>query len=416
MRLLIVTAGSRGDVGPYTGVGARLRAAGHDVTLAADPEFEPMVTGAGLRFRPVPGDLRALQATSAGLRLHRAGGTPHGLTHFVRLGHRMIDGLGDHIAAAAESDTEALLLATSTAPLGYSVAEHHGIPSMGLFLQPVHPTAAFPSVLAPWPLGRVGNRLVGRLARVVARAVYAGASRRLRARLRLPPIPLGALERRAEAARYPILHGFSPAVLPRPPDWRPGLEVAGYWWPAPVPGWRPPAALVDFLADGPPPVFVGFGSMAGDGERLSELVVPALRRAGVRGVVQSGWAGLSAGRAGPDIITIGDVPHDWLFPRVTAVVHHAGSGTSAAGLRAGVPAVPVPMLADQPFWAGRLVALGVAPRAIPARRLTVESLAAAIRAAVTQPVFARRARALADRLATEDGAGAVVRAVERLAG
>ena len=206
-------------------------------------------------------------------------------------------------------------------------------------------------------------------------------------------------------------------MVPRPADWRPGLEVVGYWWPAVSPGWRPPPELVDFLAAGPPPVYVGFGSMVNGNDRLSALIEPALRRAGVRGVIQ-----VDDREAAPvrtvtsDVITIGEAPHDWLFPRMAAVVHHAGSGTTAAGLRAGVPAVPIPMLADQPFWAARLAVLGVSPDTIPAGRLDEVRLAAAIRSAVTDPAFTDRARAVATRLAAEDGAGAVVRAVERLAG
>ncbi|MEV1287554.1 glycosyltransferase [Micromonospora sp. NPDC049679] len=416
MRLLIVTAGSRGDVAPYTGLGVRLRAAGHDVTLAAHESFAKMITGVGLGFRPMPGDLRALQHTASGQRLHRAGPTARGLIEFVRLGHRLIDELGDGIAAAAEPGADALLLSATTAPLGYSVAERHRIPTLGVFLQPIHPTGAFPPVMIARSLGGWGNRTAGRLQLGVARTIYAAPSRRLRARLGLPPTSLAALERRSEAAHHPILHGFSPTVVPRPTDWHPGLDVVGYWWPATLSGWAPPPRLVDFIAAGPPPVLVGFGSMASERDGLSELIVRALHRAGVRGLIQSGWAGISGASAGSDtIMTIGDVPHEWLLPQLAAVVHHAGGGTTAAGLRAGLPAVPVPMLADQPFWAARLAALGVAADTIPAKQLSVDRLAAAIRAAVSQPAYAERARALAATLAAEDGAGAVVRAVERVA-
>ncbi len=169
--------------------------------------------------------------------------------------------------------------------------------------------------------------------------------------------------------------------MPRPSDWRPGLDVAGNWWPRHDPADRLPAALEDFLAAGPRPVLVGFGSMAsGHGERLSELAVRALRGAGLRGILQAGSAGLAAG--GDDVLTVGDVPHTLLFPRLAAVVHHGGAGTSAAALRAGVPAVTVPVAADQPFWAGRLAALGAATDPIPFRSPTAERLAARLHQAV----------------------------------
>ncbi|MFJ7243192.1 glycosyltransferase [Kitasatospora sp. NPDC098652] len=204
-------------------------------------------------------------------------------------------------------------------------------------------------------------------------------------------------------------------MLPRPADWPSWARVAGYWWPARPDGWQPPADLVDFLRAGPPPVFIGFGSMAvGEGERLSGLVASAVERAGVRAVVQAGWAELDA-RSG-DVLTIGDVPHDWLFPRTAAVVHHAGAGTTAAGLRAGVPAVAVPVMADQPFWAARLHDLGVAPRPVPFQSLTAEALGDAITACLTDPTHHHRATALARGLATEDGTAPLLAHLDSLLG
>jgi sterol 3beta-glucosyltransferase len=206
-------------------------------------------------------------------------------------------------------------------------------------------------------------------------------------------------------------------VVPRPADWRAGLEVVGYWWPARPPGWRPPADLENFLNAGPPPVFVSFGSMTpADAHRLSDLAATAARQAGVRMVIQAGRAGLGLAD-GPrgDAILIGEVPHDWLFPKMAAVIHHAGAGTAAAGLRAGVPAVSVPVIGDQPFWAARLTALGTGPRPIPFKRLSSGALGAAIREAVTRSSYRANAQALAGQLAREDGTVPVVTALTRLA-
>ncbi|MEV7026860.1 nucleotide disphospho-sugar-binding domain-containing protein, partial [Kitasatospora sp. NPDC093558] len=230
------------------------------------------------------------------------------------------------------------------------------------------------------------------------------------------PLGQGALRRARERENWPVLHGFSRALVPRPADWRSGLQVVGNWWPHPAPDHRLPDEVEDFLRAGPPPVFVGFGSMAaGDGERLSGLVVDALRRAGVRGVLQSGWAGLVAETAnGSDVLTVGELPHALLFPRTAAVVHHAGAGTSAAALRAGVPSVPVPVMADQPFWAARLAAAGAAPRPVPYADLTVERLAAAVRLAVDDRMHRARAEAAARRMVCEHGAARVAEAVAAL--
>jgi sterol 3beta-glucosyltransferase len=149
-------------------------------------------------------------------------------------------------------------------------------------------------------------------------------------------------------------------------------------------------------------------------ERLHDLVAAAVRGAGVRAVVQSGWAGL--GPAGDDLLVVGDVPHDWLFPRTAAVVHHAGAGTTGAGLRAGVPAIAVPLLVDQPFWADRLYRLGVAPHPLPLDALTADDLTAALRSCVQRSAYRDRATELARLVRADDGAAAVLSLITGLGG
>jgi sterol 3beta-glucosyltransferase len=408
VRVLIVTSGSMGDVAPYTGLGARLGDAGHQVTVATHAGFADTVTAAGLGFRPLPGDLRAILPRARGQDGTSSGTGPRALIRLLRIARPLVAELGDGIAAAvAGTRAEVVLLSTVVAPLGYQVAEAAGVPWAGAFLQPVLPTREFgPALTGGRSIGPYGNRLLGRLAEAAAHPLYRGPIRDLRARLGLPTVDLRRLES-TQRHRYPTFHGFSAAVVPRPADWPPSHEVVGYWWPRWPPGWTPPADLTGFLAAGPPPVFVGFGSMApGHGRRLAGPVLAAVRAAGVRAVVQAGWAGLAV-QSAADVLSIGPVPHDWLFPRMAAVVHHAGAGTSAAGLRAGVPAVAVPVLADQPFWGRRLHALGVAPRPVPLSSLTAGRLAAAVRAATTDPHLAARAKAVSARIAAEDGAARV---------
>ncbi|MGD3111894.1 glycosyltransferase [Streptomyces sp. YGL11-2] len=418
MQILITAAGSHGDIAPYTGVGARLRAAGHHVTLATHDTFAPLVRAAGLDFRSLPADPRAPRPT-AGQTPDPAPTTQRAL---MRRAAAFIRQLGAGMAEAAAPGTDLLLLSTTTAPLGWHLAEALDVPSLGLALQPTAPTGDFaPVVNGSRSLGRWGNRTAGRLTLRVIDRLHADAARDLRTRLGLPPATPRTVRRRVEAANWPVLHGFSELLVPRPRDWRPGLDVVGTWWPHLPPGRELPSPLEDFLAAGPPPVYVGFGSMAaGEGERLGALAVRALRRAKVRGILQAGWAGLTAPDAtAPDILTIGEVPHALLFPRVAAAVHHCGAGTTAAALRAGIPTVPVPVTADQPFWAARLHALGAATPPIPftalARTLSADDavtrLAAALTQATTTPALRTRAQHAAHRLATEDGAAAVLQAV-----
>jgi UDP:flavonoid glycosyltransferase YjiC (YdhE family) len=211
----------------------------------------------------------------------------------------------------------------------------------------------------------------------------------------------------------PVLYAYSPTLLPPPADWPSRFHVTGAWFLDPPPGWQPPADLVSFLEGGPPPVYVGFGSMtSADPDATLALVLDALSRAAQRGVLLHGWAGLGAGRELPDtVIALDDVPHSWLFPRMAALVHHGGAGTTAAGLRAGIPSVVTPLTADQPSW-GRIVhRLGAGPRPIPFRHLTATRLSRAIESAVSEPAIHERAAELGERIRAEDGVGQAVELV-----
>lgn len=409
MRIDIITAGTTGSVAPYTGLGHRLAAEGHDVEIVTHAKFADTVTCCGLRTRPLEADPFE-ELISAHNRFRNAGRSPRALHEIARATERAAVRLVDGLLTAVDPKADLVLLSTIVAPLGRVIARYHRVRSMGVFLQPDAPTSAFPPCVLPWQPPGYGNRLRARTVNALTDALYSAANRRLHARLGIRHRGVHLLRREREKSRWPIWHGYSRTVVPRPPDWRPGLRVAGYWWPHECPSWQPPSLVSDFLAAGPPPVFVGFGSMMPeDPDRLGDLTARALRRAGLRGVVQAGWAGLSV--TGDDVITVGALPHGWLLPRTAAVVHHAGAGTTAAGLRAGVPAVPVPLLTDQPWWAARLVRLGVSPGVLPHASLTAERLAAALLRATGERRFAERAAEVAGRLAREDGAGAVARAV-----
>ncbi|MFI7498305.1 glycosyltransferase [Streptomyces sp. NPDC049687] len=401
-----MTAGSRGDVAPFTGLGHALVRAGHEVTLVTHERFAPLVAGSGVGFHPLPVDPRAELESARGRGLHRSATGVGKLARVVRMARALVGRMTDDVVAAART-SEVLLLSASMAPLGHTVAEGLGLPALDLPLQPIAPTREFaPPMLGGGSFGALGNRLAGHGVQWAVERVFAPALPELRARLGLPPA------RGTRRPPGPILHGFSPLLVPRPRDWRAGLDVTGYWWPYDRED-RLPAELRDFLGAGPPPVYVGLGSATvPDPRRLSAEVVRALRMAGLRGVMQRGWAGLAAD--GDDMLTLDEVPHSLLFPHMAAVVHHCGAGTTAAGVRAGVPAVPVPIQFDEGFWAARLVAAEVAPRALPLRGLTAERLAEALVQATRGPEFGERARELGARVRDEDGVGRVVEAVERL--
>jgi sterol 3beta-glucosyltransferase len=209
------------------------------------------------------------------------------------------------------------------------------------------------------------------------------------------------------------LYAYSPVVLPTPADWDRSSVAAGYWFLDRPRSWEPSASLRAFLIAGPPPVYVGFGSMPSqDAARTTRIVLAALERTGQRGVLATGWGGLAAADLPPSVYLLAEAPHDWLFPQMAAVVHHGGAGTTAAALRAGVPTVICPFFGDQPFWGRRVATLGAGPPPIPQRRLTVDALSAAVRTAVSDPAIRERAAAVGAAIRAEDGVYNAIAAIE----
>jgi len=210
-----------------------------------------------------------------------------------------------------------------------------------------------------------------------------------------------------------VLYAFSRHVVQRPADYPDSAHITGYWWRPPLREWTPPAELAAFLAQRGPVVYIGFGSMgfARDAERRGEIILEAVRRAGIRAVVSKGWGAVRM-PADDDVHVVEEVPHDWLFPRVAAVVHHGGAGTTAAGLRAGRPTLICPVLGDQPFWGDRVRDLGAGPEPLRLRRLSADELAAALGDLATNEDYRESAARIADALSNEDGTGEAVRVLE----
>jgi sterol 3beta-glucosyltransferase len=232
-----------------------------------------------------------------------------------------------------------------------------------------------------------------------------------REQLGLPPASVNYPQQRRRQ-KAPMLFGFSPHVVPKPADWGDHIHVTGYWFLDQSADWQPPADLLDFLAAGPPPVFVGFGSMpSGNAEEMTDLVLQALARTKQRGLISTGGGDLSLADLPDHVFKVGIIPYEWLFPQMAAVVHHGGSGTTAISLQAGIPSIILPFFMDQPFWGQRVADLGVGPQPIPRKYLSIERLAAAITVATTDPEMQCRAIMLGEHIRAEDG---VARAVEVL--
>jgi sterol 3beta-glucosyltransferase len=423
MHATIVTIGSRGDVQPYIALGAGLQAAGYSVRLATHTDFEPMIRSRGLDFSSIGSNIREMMSSETAHSVLDTGNNPLLYLHrLIRAAQAMAPQAFTECLNACQ-DADALLLSMPGFYIGYHIAEKLGRPFYLAYLQPITPTGAFAHRLFPalpgwFPLRGFYNQLSYIVSEQaiwqLARPLCNKARRDI---LNLPPMSMRKPFQRLRERRIPILYGYSSAILPRPPDWGDHVCVTGNWFLDSPPDWQPPPDLVDFLESGSPPIYVGFGSMSNRRPaELTKLIIRALALSGQRGILLTGWGGLSKADLPNDtIFQVDAIPHDWLFRRMAALVHHGGAGTTAAGLRAGKPSIIVPFgPPDQTFWGRRVLELGVGPAPIPRKQLTVERLAEAINLAASDAAMGSRAEALGKHLQSEDGVANAVEAFQMM--
>jgi sterol 3beta-glucosyltransferase len=235
--------------------------------------------------------------------------------------------------------------------------------------------------------------------------------------LRLPPASFWGPFSSLRQQKQPVPYGYSSHVLPRPSDWDTPQHVTGYWFLEPQEGWEPPTDLLHFLQSGSPPVYIGFGSMTSSKpEETADMVLQALVLTGQRGVLYAGWGGLKKEQLPENVYMTGSLPHTWLFPRMGAVVHHGGVGTTAAGLAAGGPSIILPFFGDQPFWGRRVYESGVGLKPVSRRKLTVDNLTEVIGRAVSDETMRKRAASLGERIRAENGVAQAVTIIEQSRG
>lgn len=413
MKVLIFSFGTRGDIEPYAAFAARLATEGHDVVLAVPATYRSMVHGTGVEFISMGSQMDEVMREG----MSDMAGPVEALRMVPRMTDAMMAALGEQWEIA-ERVAPTVVVAHPKALGGLHVAERLGIPFVASLPLPfLTPTAAFPIPFLASPLPAPVNRLTYQFNRFTAIA-YGGMINTFRTH------HLG-LKRTSRISDYlhtadghpvPVLYPFSRHVVPVPPDYPPSAHVTGYWFQtAEHDPWTPPPELEPFLEGSRPVIYAGFGSMGFGRHAMArgQTLLEALRISGVRAVVARGWGGISL-QSSDEVLALKEVPHSWLFPRVTAVVHHGGSGTTAAGLRAGRPTLICPVLGDQPFWGNRVTTLGAGPAPLALRHATPEKLAQRITALVTNETFATKAALIGERIRAEDGTGKAVCALQKI--
>ena len=336
-----------------------------------------------------------------------------------RASKTMMGRLLDDMWTVAQSVRPELIVYHIKATPACDIAEALGCVALPSFQIPAFvATGAFPSPLLPFGnLGRVGNRLshqalLGLMTLVTGRPLRRWRRDRLGLSARTRHDPFAGYHPRGEA--LPRLHGYSRHLVPETESWPARERVTGGWFLEPAADWRPPEALESFLEAGPPPVYVGFGSMPSDDSgQLTASVRAALALTGQRGVLASGWGGLADAADDARVHHLEAAPHDWLFARCAAVVHHGGAGTTHQALLSGRPQVVCPLFADQPFWGARIAALGAGPAPLPLGKLTAEALARALEAAQA-PAVADRVSRIGAAMALEPGVSGAAALIDDL--
>lgn len=422
LRIVIATIGTRGDVQPYLGLAHGLIAANHCVTLCTHRTFQPFVEMHGVEFAPLAGDIRTLLASDAGRRLLAERNPLSAVRRLHTLAAPLLRQVMADIIAAADG-ADLILASTLAYPNAITASQVHRIPLVLAGLQPFTPTAEFPCALLP-PLRRhfpgrglyhrFTHHAIFRLLQLTSAHIVNRARREL---VNLPALRYTDVFGDLIAQRTPVLYGFSQHLLPRPADYGPSIEITGFWFLAQQRTWQPSNPLQKFLADGEAPVYIGFGSMSDRSpEQLTQIAIEALARSKRRGILAAGWDGIRSQPLSSNVLIIDGAPHEWLFERVSMVVHHGGVGTVAAALRAGIPQLVVPFSADQPLWAEMVYRRHVGLRPLPRQRLTASRLAEAITATLNDRQIRINAQRLASAIQAEDGVGRAVEIIHRILG
>lgn len=443
LNIVIMVIGSRGDIQPFMKIGKILQHKyGHRVRVATHPAFRDFVEkDVGLEFFSVGGDPAQLMA----FMVKNPGLMPSFQT--VREGEikrrrdqmaEMMDGFWRACINAGDGEADkgnkALLdgtfpfvadaiIANPPSFAHVHIAERLGIPLHMMFTFPYSPTTAFPHPLANIRPGKsnVDTHYVNYMSYALVEMMTWQGLGDLVNDLRVQTLGLepvsslwapGALNR----MKVPYTYMWSPSLVPKPADWGKEIDLAGFVFLDLASNYKPPQDLSDFLQAGDAPIYIGFGSIVvDDPERFTQMIFDAVKMAGVRALINKGWGGFGGKGDVPEgIFMIDNVPHDWLFPRVKAVVHHGGAGTTAIGLKCGKPTMIVPFFGDQPFW-GAMVAEKKAGafQCIPYKKLTAENMAEGIAQCLTDEAQENVTR-IAESIAAEgDGAENAVRAFHR---
>ncbi|EAW15294.1 putative UDP-glucose,sterol transferase [Aspergillus clavatus NRRL 1] len=444
LNIVIQVVGSRGDVQPFLAIGVALKERGHRVRLATHLAFRDFVQDHGLEFFNIGGDPAELMAFMVknpglmpGVQTVRSGALRRRRREMAtifagcwRSCFETGDGTGLHHVPENPWSEEIdyrqkpfvadAIIANPPSFAHLSCAEKLGVPLVMMFTMPWTPTQAFPHPLANIRSTNTKPSVANFASYAIVEMMMWEGLGDLINKFRKRDLGLDSLDAiRApgitQKLHIPFSYLWSPALLPKPADWLDNIDVCGFSMLPRPPNYSPEEELVKFLDRGPPPIYVGFGSIVVDNPtKLTKIIFDAIVQTGQRALVNKGWGNIGAGEAEipENVFMVGSCPHDWLFQHVSCVVHHGGAGTTASGLALGRPTIIVPFFGDQPFWGSIVYRAGAGPAPIPHKQLTAEKLADAIKKAL-EPGIQKKASEVGQKMRQENGVKCAVASFHR---
>ncbi|MBN1798651.1 MAG: glycosyltransferase family 1 protein [Spirochaetales bacterium] len=406
MRILLIAVGTTGDVLPFIALGAELNKRGHSVTINTHDDFEELVRSHKLDFKLIGGSFKELAESKEGKAWLESGDN---IIKYMSTAKRLFKPIFSEWVKVDKiiPDYDAVVLHPFSA-YGYHTAEKHKIPVVVASLIPWFISGGLEPILVPFvsPVFKSWvNKTLNNLTIKSLWSLFKDLSRTRRKELGLAPTKPDNLWFYLHKIAVPHIHLYSSLVLPEPRDLPRYCFVTGFCFINSLNNYTPPPALVNFLSNGKPPVYIGFGSMTGkDPAQLTNMTVEAVKKTKQRAVLLTGWGGMENPPEDKDILIIDSAPHDWLFPKMKAVIHHGGIGTTAAGLRAGKPTGIVAFFGDQPFWGRRVQSLQVGPKPMVKKDLNVNHLASLIKKVCNNPQYKSNAQQVGEAIRKEQGA------------
>jgi sterol 3beta-glucosyltransferase len=397
--ITILCAGSRGDFQPYIALAQELKKLGKDVRIAGGKSFEDFIKGYGIGFYPLSVDYQTANIDPEMLQAAQSSDSPLKMLLTFNKMKRYVLGLTEEMYYACEGNE--LIVYHPGATIGYFAGEILGIPSVLAAPFPMHKTKEVASVIAYGKTKMPVKLSYTLLQSMLWMAGKTGVIALLKKKYGKLPKGFSCPFEKVDKM-HPAIVSCSNFVFPRPTDWNENIHQCGYWFVEENVEYTPSKELSDFLTKGKKPIYIGFGSVFNPSHKdeIVKIIIDALHKCGNRGII-SGMGSIE--NLPENIIAIESAPHTWLFERVSAVCHHGGAGTTAAGFKTGVPSIIVPFSNDQFAWAHRAYDLGIGSKPIYRKNLTADKLASAIEYALSDNIVAN-ARTLSKKIADENGA------------